>query len=156
MEELKLTKLVEDGRVFRLNVKTQAELYKFFADTLGKEGYVKETFLEALTKREAKFPTGIISSPYNIGLPHVDSEHVQANALAVTILDEPILWHRMDNPEEEIPVKVVFLLMIETLELHVKAISNLCGIWVNEQLMTELLDIQTKEDLLALLKKHNV
>ncbi len=155
MEELKISTLFENGRFFRTHVKDQNELYEFLAEELGKEGFIKDTFLEALKKRESVYPTGIIAQPYNIGLPHVDSEHVLTNALVVTILDEPIMWHRMDNVTEEIPVQLVFMILIETLELHVKAISSLVGIWQNQDFMNALPNVQSKEELLELLDKIN-
>ncbi len=150
---INISKLLECGKVYIQDCKTQEELYNFLAKELSDEGYVKDSFLHALKTREAQFPTGIVANPYNIALPHVDSEHVNKNALIITILDDPIAFHRMDKLNEIIEVKVVFMLLIENLEFHMQAISNLTKLWMDKDFMDAVLTVCSKEEMIELVKK---
>lgn len=149
-----INQLVKKGKLILSECKTQEELYRFLAKDLMKENLVKESFSEALLKREQIYPTGIVNQPYNIALPHVDAEHVNTNALILCRMENPILFRRMDNMDEKIPVKMVFLLLIESLELHMPAIVSLTDIWSNPNLMEELLNVKDKEALVQLLSLY--
>lgn len=153
---MNISKLIESGQVYFKNIKNRKELYEFLADDLYEKGYIESTFLEALKEREAVFPTGIVSNCYNIALPHVDSKHVKKNALILIILNQPIEFNRMDKLDEIIKVKVVFMLLIKEVKYHMQAISNLTKIWYDNQLMQDILKIQNKEELLALVQDKNI
>lgn len=143
-----ISELIQSGKLYIRKDNDQHQLYEFLARTLYDEGYVKESFEEALKEREKQYPTGIVSNPYNIALPHVDEHHVKKNALVVIIEEEPLLFHRMDCIKEEIEVKVIFLLLIKDLNLHMQAISNLTKLWFDEEFMKSVLSIQSKEELI--------
>lgn len=153
---VKISKLIENGKVYFREFESKEDLFTYLAEELYKEGYVKETFLDALKKREAQYPTGIISKPYNIALPHVDSEHINKDALIVIRLKNPIKFNRMDNLKETIDVQVVFLLLIADLKKHMVAISSLTRIWMDESLMTSILEINNKEELLKLIEAKEI
>ena len=56
--------------------KESFEFLSHISDELVAMGYVKESFKEAILKREEVFPTGIGTENYSIAIPHTDSEHV--------------------------------------------------------------------------------
>ena len=149
-----ISKLMENGRAYFCRWHSQEDLFDSLAGDLLAEGYVKDTFKQALKEREAKYPTGIVCNKYNIALPHVDSEHVQKDALIVAVLDEPIGFHRMDKLEEIIEVQVVFMLLIEGVSNHIQAIANLTSLWLDDGFMDELLKATDKERIVELVKKH--
>ncbi len=149
-----ISKLIETGKVYFQEYRSRDEMFASLAEELEAEGYVRNTFLQALTEREAKYPTGIVCSKYNIALPHVDSEHVKKDALVVVVLKSPIGFHRMDKIEETIEVKVVFMLLIEEVSYHIQAIANLTKLWLDDGFMEELLSVRSKEELVTLVKEH--
>ena len=59
------------------DVKNQNEYFEKMAKKLNELGYVKDTFLEAILKREEKFPTALPLEPYIVAIPHVEPEHVK-------------------------------------------------------------------------------
>lgn len=148
-----ISELIENGQVYFGAFENQSVLFEYLAAELSLQEYIQPTFLHAILAREAKYPTGIVAHPYNIALPHVESEHVKQNALVVVILENPLEFHRMDNVAEVISVKVIFMLLIKDLKCHVQAISNLTKLWFDEGFMEMLIKAKTKEEVLSLVKK---
>lgn len=151
-----ISELIENGKVYFSNLKNRDDLYAYLANDLQQEGYVKDTFLDALKTREANFPTGIVSHDYNIALPHVDAEHVKKNALIIVILNEPIKFNRMDKLDEVIDVKVIFMLLIKDVKYHMQAISDLTKLWFNNEFMTSVLTVKSNPEFIELVRKYEV
>lgn len=75
-----------------LNVdeKDRKGLYKNIASKLLKLGYVKESYEEALNKREDEFPTGVVSEHISIALPHANPENINKPFVCVVTTKTPI------------------------------------------------------------------
>ena len=151
-----VSELLKNGELYFIDCKDQENLFSFLNEQLLERGMVKDTFYNALKEREKEFPTGIIDDPFNIALPHVDSEHVKTNALIVCKLSNEILFHRMDKISEEIPVKMVFLLLIENEKMHVEALMNLTKIWMDKEFMKELLILKDKNEFVKKLEERRL
>ena len=151
-----VSELLKNGELYFIDCKDQENLFSFLNEQLLERGMVKDTFYNALKEREKEFPTGIIDDPFNIALPHVDSEHVKTNALIVCKLSNEILFHRMDKISEEIPVKMVFLLLIKNEKMHVEALMNLTKIWMDKEFMKELLILKDKNEFVKQLEERRL
>ena len=151
-----VSELLKNGELYFIDCKDQENLFSFLNEQLLERGMVKDTFYNALKEREKEFPTGIIDDPFNIALPHVDSEHVKTNALIVCKLSNEILFHRMDKISEEIPVKMVFLLLIKNEKMHVEALMNLTKIWMDKEFMKELLILKDKNEFVKKLEERRL
>ncbi|MDY3829973.1 MAG: PTS sugar transporter subunit IIA [Erysipelotrichaceae bacterium] len=147
-----LYKLIENGNYEMICCQSQSEFFDIISDELLKKNLVEPTFREAIEKREIQFPTGLVTSSYNVALNHVDSIHVKTNALFIYKLEKQIEYHQMDDPDSLLPVDMVFVLLIKDHDLQVKAISEVCTIWSNEKIMMELREKKEKDEVLALLK----
>ena len=55
---------------------TQDGLYAQVNNRLTADNMVKPSFLEAVSAREKKFPTGLDFGYVSIAIPHIDPEHV--------------------------------------------------------------------------------
>lgn len=58
---------------------------------------VKESWLSAMRKREAEYPTGIELEGYSIAIPHCDSEHANQPAIYIIRLPDAIPVNRADE-----------------------------------------------------------
>jgi len=76
------------------------EVLAEMAELLRKNGFVKDTYGEALIKREEEYPTGLETGEINVAIPHVDVKHVNEAAIAVGILKNPIDFNKMEEPEK--------------------------------------------------------
>ena len=147
-----LLELVENGGLYDSTARDYKQLYKEINEQLQCIDYVENDFLTALCQREQEYPTGIEGGNINIALPHVDACYVKQNALFIYRLAEEIPFVRMDDHQRKVEVRLVFLLLIHDLEFHVKAISELTRIWTNDDIMKGLLSVETKTELVRMLK----
>lgn len=101
-------------------------------------GVVKDTYAGALAKREKNFPTALEVGEVNVAIPHCDIEHVNADAVCVGILKEPVAWRRMDNAEATCDVRLVFMLALSEPHAHLAMIQKVIGIIQDQELACKL------------------
>ena len=148
-----IEELITKGNIENIDCKNQEDFFNKVNEELKRLDYVESSFLDAMKDREKKFPTGLQTNKYCIALNHVDSCHVKVNALFIYKLKNKILYKKMDNPAEELPVSYVFVLLIKDHDLQVKAISGLCKLFTNDEFMDSLNKFSSKQDLLNFIKR---
>lgn len=52
------------------------ELFEKLANELAPYGYIKDSWLAGIKKREETYPTGLAFETVSVALPHVDPEHL--------------------------------------------------------------------------------
>lgn len=76
------------------------QLFEEVTELLLENNAVRESFLDAIIDREAKFPTGLetagfVENGYNAAIPHVECEYCKSDALVFVLSKKPILWRDM-------------------------------------------------------------
>jgi PTS system galactitol-specific IIA component len=89
-------------------------------------------------KREEEFPTGLPTQGMAIALPHTEAQHVRQSCMAVGILENPVLFRVMGSPDQEIPVRGVFLLAIADRDSQVLALKQLADLFQDGVTLTRL------------------
>ena len=145
--------ILNEDLIYRnIDFKTSREIETFLADQLYENGYVKEGYKKALLEREQKFPTGLPSSQPAIAIPHANADLVNKTTLAVATLKEPVEFKNMGNTKEDIPVRIVIMLVIAEPHSQVKMLQKVADIVQNEKLRKEFLQAETKQKLLKLIQ----
>ncbi|WP_171016676.1 PTS sugar transporter subunit IIA [Pseudalkalibacillus caeni] len=121
----------------QMEVVTREEAIDGLSVVLNESGYVKETFLSAVLEREKVHPTGLPAA-VGVAIPHTDTEHVLKPALAVGVLENPVPFQVMGNPEENVEVKIVFLLAMKEPQAQLDLLQKLMGLLQNEELLIQL------------------
>lgn len=103
---------------------------------LEQHGWVDDHYAEAVWKREQQFSTGLPTRP-PVALPHADPEHVLQNAIAVGVFAHPLSFVEMGG-EEQLEVKIVFLLALREKDAAVPVLSWLAQCFRNERQLSEL------------------
>ena len=134
------------------DVKNQNEYFEKMAKKLNELGYVKDTFLEAILKREEKFPTALPLEPYIVAIPHVEPEHVKKPFIAASRLKNTIEWRDMAANENVLNTRFVFMLGFLEYTDHVNLLQVLIENFQNEELMDKLIEAKDKEKFLELLR----
>ncbi len=75
-------------------------------------GYVRETFADAVLEREASFPTGLPTGDVPVAIPHADAAHCLLPAVAVAVLQRPVGFREMGNPDRLLEVRILFVLSV--------------------------------------------
>ena len=128
------------------DVKNQNEYFEKMAKKLNELGYVKDTFLEAILKREEKFPTALPLEPYIVAIPHVEP------FIAASRLKNTIEWREMAANENVLNTRFVFMLGFLEYTDHVNLLQVLIENFQNEELMDKLIEAKDKEKFLELLR----
>lgn len=127
------------------------ELIAALSSALWKQGFVKETYIEAVLKREAVHPTGLPVPGNAIAIPHTDPEHVLKSRIAVATLKKPIQFSMMGSPEVQLPVTVVFMLAIKDPKQQPEVLRNLMKLFQQEELLADIAAAKQKQHVYELL-----
>ena len=134
-EKMTLINLLKNGFIETTDALTAEEVFEQYNSKLLTENYVTEGFLNAIEKREEIYPTGIVTKKMNIAVPHIDAKYSKCNALIIIRAKNKLVFKRMDDPTDNLEIKLVFLLIIKNSKLQVNALSELTKIWQNDELM---------------------
>ena len=140
--------------VFRnVQAKTDSEVLAFLASEMYKKNYVKEEYIQAIQEREKEYPTGLPSTPPGIAIPHANYEMVNKTTLAIATLRDPVLFHNMENNNEQLPIQIVIMMAIGEPHGQVEMLQKIVGIIQDEPLRQEMIRAGNDTELLELLKK---
>ena len=140
--------------VFRnVQAKTDSEVLAFLASEMYKKNYVKEEYIQPIQEREKEYPTALPSTPPGIAIPHANYEMVNKTTLAIATLKDPVLFHNMENNNEQLPIQIVIMMAIGEPHGQVEMLQKIVGIIQDEPLRQEMIRAGNDTELLELLKK---
>lgn len=137
-----------------LKAKDRAEAIKFLSDKLLAKEIVKPSFYKAVMKREKEFPTGLQGKYTNFALSHADIEHVNEAAMAVAVLDEPIEYPRMDDPNKLIDIEILIVFTVVEPSKQVTVLQDFLNLMQDQELVNQLLDAESKSEVVNLLSNN--
>ena len=126
------------------------EALRLTADRLQQEGCVKDDFYECCKKREEEYPTGLTEN-CPVAIPHTTKDHVIKQAICALRLRHPVMFQRMDDPDEQVEVKYVLNLALLDDSEHVEIIARVIRYLKDDGALKEM-EAASKEDLEKLLK----
>lgn len=129
------------------NYLSQEDLFDQISTDLLEKGYVKDTYHEALKERELTYPTALQTEVCGIAIPHTEANHIQKQAIAVVRLEKPILFKEMVG-DADVPVKLLFFLLVKEKHSQVQVLSNLMSLFSNNHFVNALLESKSKLGLL--------
>jgi PTS system galactitol-specific IIA component len=103
---------------------TREDLFVEVNQHLVERGFVRATFLEALTKREHDFPTGVDFGHFAIAIPHIDPEHVVQPSALVCRSASPVTFRAMDNPDRELACRLTIWPLVTDPQTQVPLLSS--------------------------------
>ena len=109
-------------------------------------------YVEAVINCVKKYGPYIIIAP-NIAMPHSTegAEGVNETAICFMKVEEPV---HFDPEDPEKDARLFFVLASADHEKHLENMMRLSEMLMNEELVEELLEAKSKEDLLAIDKKY--
>lgn len=118
---------------YKFDEMNQEELLKKMSSVLFGENFVKESYQEAVIKREKEFPTGLPTGGIHIAIPHTDCEHVEKEGFLVGVLEKPVKFEIMATNGEFVDVELVFMLAIKKPENQVFMLQKLITLCQDEE-----------------------
>lgn len=111
-----LNHFFEKDLVFCLHADNQEDLFNQVANLLEERHIVTFSYKNALIERERAFPTGLDMNFLgkdlpNVAIPHTDIVHNLAEKVVVVRLDQPVTFHNMIVPSNEVQVSLLFFII---------------------------------------------
>jgi PTS system galactitol-specific IIA component len=149
-----LLKLLDPRAIFTGIVAGSAtEIIDLLGAKMADLGLVKASYVASVLAREAEMPTGLPLGDINVAVPHTDPEHVVMPAVAVAILARPLDFGNMEDPDEKLPVSIVFLLALTEKGGQIEMLQSIAGLIQNGGLLRELLQAANRDEVLAVLAR---
>ncbi|OCB00876.1 PTS sugar transporter subunit IIA [Clostridium beijerinckii] len=135
-----------------LEVKNKEEIIQELGKRMFEKGYVKSTYIDAVLEREKTLPTGLDIGEMCVAIPHTDSKHVNESNVALAVLKNPVEFRNMIDPSKKVEVMVVFLLAINDPDSQVTLLSKLMSVFQNVELLKQIKNSSSTEEVTKLLK----
>ena len=147
-EELDKSVIVPD-----LEAETWEDVMKSLGQKLIDEGYTKESYIDALITREKDFPTGLDIDGLGVAIPHTDVSHVNKAGIAIGVLKKPVTFIQMGSDDEEIGVKLVFMLAVTDPNAHIDELQRIIEIIQDKDVLEKLFTVTDKDTIIEVIKE---
>lgn len=139
-----LVKVLQPSNIY-LNVeaKTKEEALLFVAESMKRQGFVKESYPEAVIQREAVFPTGLQTEVCGVAIPHTDTVHVIQEAVGFATLAEPLTFQMMGMNEQQVEVSMIFMLAMKEPHNQLDMLQELTAIFQHPDRLIQLQQAKT-------------
>lgn len=133
-------------------VKDREDIVKLLANMLVENGNIFPAYCNDVLEREKEFPTGLPTEGIKVAIPHAKSENVIISGVAIGVLKEPVMFQNMANPEEKLPVRIVFLLASKTEEEQLDNLKVLMKCFADSKFLQKILESGKAEDIVEIVK----
>ena len=135
-------------------VETKEEIIRKLGGMLYEQGFVKDTYTQAVVDREVVYPTGLQARAAGVAVPHTDTEHVIKPAVAIATLQEPLIFQGMGMPDTKIPVTIIMMLAIHDPKLVVHILRKVIMIIENDEALTNILAADNGAQIEKIMQEH--
>ncbi len=144
--------LDQDALCLNMDAKNAEDAIENLGIRLYIDGYVRDTFVDAALAREKKLPTGLpLGGEINAAIPHTDIIHVIKPGVAMATLKRPVIFKNMVQPEEDVSVRLVFLLSLEHPHSQIEMLQEIAGVLQKPEVVEKLMAANSFEDVQAAL-----
>lgn len=99
---------------------------------------IDERYVESCLTREKKYPTGLLlQSGLGVAIPHGNPEFIKADSICILKLQKPIIFNRMDDPEEKVEVSIIFHLAVNG-NTHLALLKSLVKAIQDEEFINKI------------------
>lgn len=117
--------VLPDLVIMDLKAETDQEAIGLMAGMLYENGYVKESYIQAVKDREKEFFTGLGFEEMGVAIPHTDPIHVNQQAIAIGILKKPVSFRTMGELDGSVEVQLMFMLAINKPDKQLDFLSRM-------------------------------
>ena len=150
-EELKESLIMMD-----LEASSSQDVFQKLGSALTREGYTKDSYIEALSEREKNFPTGLDINGIGVAIPHTDVSHVNKPGIAIGLLKNPVSFIQMATDDEEVKVKLVFMLSVINPEVHLEELKQILAIIQDTDVLKKLTEAEEKQQIINIIREKEI
>lgn len=147
-------KELDEAIIFtRLQAKTYEDVMNQVGGALIREGYAKDSYVDALVTREQEFPTGLDVDGIGVAIPHSDVSHVIKPGVAIAILDKPVDFILMGSDDEHVDVRIIFMLAVVNPSEHLGQLQKILAVIQDTVVLNKLLNVNEKKEIIEIVKE---
>lgn len=135
-------------------IKDKEEIIRRLGGLLLANGFVKETYTQAVFDRELVYPTGLKARVTGVAVPHTDTIHVNKPAVAIATLKDPVIFNGMGAPETEVLVDIVLMLAIHDPKQVVNVLRKVIFVIEDDEALKKLQAATTKKEIREIMQAH--
>ena len=135
--------------------KDSTEALSIVSDELIKKNVVKESYKDAIIKREEEFPTGLNAPSWGIAIPHTDAIHVNKPQIAIARLAQPVKFLQMGDGAD-VEAKLIFMLALKEPHAQLETLQKLMALIQNETAVAELIAAKDSKTVINVLKENDL
>ena len=149
-------KLKEELIIPGLEAKSSDDIFEALGGKLVKQGYCKESYVQALKDREAEFPTGINTGEKGVAIPHTDVSHVNKKGIAIATLKQPVEFVEMGTDDEYVNAQVIFMLAVDE-KGHLELLQAILAVLQDQEVLKKLIKAKDAKEIIEIIKeKENI
>lgn len=130
------------------------DMFVALSHDLIKNGYVEDTFNQAIIEREKEFPTGLSTGKALLAIPHTDTKHITKPFIYVVKANKPMKFLQMATRDKWLEVNIIFMLGIKDPAKQVGLLSLIIDKFKDEQFVHTFQSISNEKEMLAFLKNN--
>lgn len=136
-----------------VEAKSSKDVFEKVGGAMIKEGYAKDTYVQALINRESEFPTGLDMGGFGIAIPHTNVEYVNKAATAIAVLKDPVSFHVMGGDDEDtVDVNLAFMLAVDDPNAHIDKLQRIVDLIQDQDFLRELSEQKEGSEIIELIK----
>ena len=139
--------------VTELEAETSTDVFEKLGGIVAKEGYAKDTYVQALIDREAEYPTGLDANGIGIAIPHTNVDYVNKSGTAIAKLTKPVTFIAMGTDDEEVEVELVFMLAVKDPKSHLAKLQTIIMMIQDPAFLTKLKEANTVDEIIETIKE---
>lgn len=135
-----------------------ADRFDFF-DKLGAElsarGYIKDTWHDAIVKRETEYPTGLACQAIKVAIPHTEPENLEKPYVAIIKPKTPIVFEHMAGMGDPVSAELIVNLgMQQHADDQVAILQALMGIFMDDAAVADIMAQTTPQGMVETMVKY--
>ncbi|MFI3174556.1 MAG: PTS sugar transporter subunit IIA [Bacillota bacterium] len=137
-----------------VEAKTSKEVIQKVGELFLKEGFVKDTYINAVQERELVYPTGLQLEGIGIAMPHTDPEHVNKPGICIAKLKEPVQFFHMGEEDVPVEAEMIFMMAITDPNAQIETLQKVLSVFQNPEVVAQFKATTDEESLYAVAKEH--
>lgn len=130
-----------------------ADVMKSVGSMVIKEGYAKDSYIDALIEREKEYPTGLDVDGVGVAIPHTAVDHVKKQGIAIAVLDKPVTFFQMGTDDETVEVQLIFMLAVVDANEHLDQLQTILSIIQDKTVLKKLMQTKDAKQIIEIIKE---
>lgn len=117
-------------------------------------GFVKESYIDAVIAREKVYPTGLQLRDMAVAMPHTDPPHVYKSGVCVAKLKKPVVFMHMGTDDQPVEAEMLFMMAITNPNEHMDTLAKILEVYQNPEVAVRFREAVTKDELYKVAKHY--